>query len=288
MKIACWIILIASVISCNEPAKKGPVKKSAATDTTATIPTIAASKNNDEDLNAPNVDSLKKRLFRYFETHKQLDTFTYEDDTYAAYWGHDTHPEYFINAGHIFNNHQVHAMVFYDNDESAGLFIYLKKGGAWKRILADENVACTSGRSGPELSDWNHDGIMDISMDQNTVTGEVDNYDLWLMDRSGEKLHEIKDFSEVPNPKVDSVTGIIKYEYTHNMYLTGGTLMFKNYKRVDLLNVSVVDRYRGGDSAVEVTCKIGSGKERVTYCSWKNAAKYVPEPIKEDVLDFSE
>jgi hypothetical protein len=135
----------------------------------------------------PDTAFLRKRLFRFFESHKNKDVFDTTDDTYAKYWGTSS---WFVDAGHLFNKNQVHAMILYSDELTTKMFIYLKKNKHWIKIFENTNIG--NFRWEPELKDWNGDGTKDIYFSEHKSWSDA--VSLWLVEKSGEKIHYIKEF----------------------------------------------------------------------------------------------
>jgi hypothetical protein len=95
----------------------------------------AAPKQNSTTSQAePDPYFLRARLFRFFEGNKHLWAFDTSDETIRNYWGIVNHPSSAVEAGHLFNRNQTHAIIYYSDEAAAGMFIYLKKEQEWKDI----------------------------------------------------------------------------------------------------------------------------------------------------------
>lgn len=239
------------------------------------------------DPNAPNIDTLRKRLFAYFDTHRNLDTFSYYDDTYSKYWGPSMYPAYYIQAGHLFNKAQLHAMVCYCDERSAGMRIYLKKNSIWRKIYEDTTLNNGGGGYALELKDWNSDGMPDICLNEKGPTDEVQTYMLWLMDKRGTAVHYVDKFESVTNPEIDSRNDHIVSWYVHNVGMTRCEYQFDRYTLKEILCVSVgetAEHSRDSSGCVHYYRNDKTIKE--IYCDIDSVSKYVPREMKKNVGDY--
>lgn len=161
---------------------------------------------------------LRGSLFDYFTRHRSEDRFDTLDDRYQRYGGPANYPPYIVQAGHLFSDTQVHALLYYSDEQGAGLFVYRKQDGEWLQVLADTSARAMAGNALPELKDWNGDGIRDLSLYQRPALSMsvIDHYTLWLMDSRGKQLYYIRGFPEIENPEADTVSGRISSSYYYH------------------------------------------------------------------------
>ncbi|MBL7711669.1 MAG: hypothetical protein JNL13_04365 [Chitinophagaceae bacterium] len=166
----------------------------------------------------PDITQLRSGLFHYFARHRSESQFDTLDDTYQLYGGPVNYPPYLVSGGNLFNKDQVHALLYYNDEQGAGLFVYLKKDRQWQQIFADTSERVSAGNSLPELKDWNRDGIMDLCLYHAPATSMsvIGRYALWLMQPDGKQLRYIKGFSEIENPEVDSMSSSIRGSYYYH------------------------------------------------------------------------
>ncbi len=231
----------------------------------------------------PDIDKMRKHLWHFFKQHISDSTVKLVDARYSSYWGPDVFSPYSISSGHLFSNKQRHCIVYYSDERGSGAFVYIWKAGAWKRIFADTLFP----QRYPEFKDWNKDGMLDMSVDEHSQTDWWWTFDVWLMDKSGEKLYEVKDFSEIPNPKTEASTHHLVSINAHGWAVTYAEYIWKNYALKKLRAVSVSSTtINNMDSSALITYDRISGKEREIYCNRNNAWKMVPKKMQKVVRDY--
>jgi len=197
------------------------------------------------------------------------------------------YPPYYIEAGHLFSPDKLHAIVFYSDERSAGMRIYLKKDGDWKKIYEDTTLNNGGGGYDIELKDWNSDGMPDIALNERGPTDEVQRYDLWLMAKDGASVHHIKQFDEVANPEVSKRTGHIISWYVHGAGMTRGEYRFQNDRLVDILQVSVGPSDRQSkDSSGWVHYYRNNATIKEIYCNLDKVYEYVPSHMRKQVKEY--
>lgn len=225
----------------------------------------------------PSVAFLRNRLWHFFETHKHLDVFDTTDETYRDYWGPVNFPPYSVEAGHLFNERQIHAIVFHSDDTSTGMYIYLKKDGEWLNIFKDTTIEAGSGACYPRLMDWNGDGIKDVGIFHPSpiaMMSVIDTWDVWLMDRNADKLHPVNNFRELENPIVDSLSGNI----VTSLYYHGdkeSAYKFENYSLVKLYDLRSEDD-DGKPDSVTLTLYNKGKVHKTVKTSTANVKRYIP------------
>ena len=167
---------------------------------------ISDTTTKSDTLHAPDIDTLRSDLFQYFKNHKLDDSLEYIDDRYQRWGGPANFPAYTLKIGRLFLPDQVHALIFYSDENGAGLFVFQKHDNDWIEIFADSSDRLSAGPSVPECKDWNFDGIKDLSLYYPPAISMsvIGNYALWLMDHNGSKLSYIKGFDEIENPETDT------------------------------------------------------------------------------------
>ena len=273
-----WFIVFALVCGCSND--KGKQQISGKADTT-----IVA---KDSIQPPPDISFLRKRLLDYFERHRHLDSFDTTDYSYASYNGPFYFAPYNVTAGNLLSPKHLHATVFYVDDSGLRLQIYIKERGNWVNIFDDSSFSYASGASYPYFEDWNSDGIKDLVISQYALMDKIDNYELWLADRSGKRFHYIKDFVELSNPELDTLTGEIHTGH----YNAGGMHMGKwRFRKYSLENIYEV--HIGGmcyetaspDSAVVIGISKNGGKFKAIWCAEEDAHKHVPADLREEVKE---
>ena len=270
------LIGLVLFISCNQPVARKSERKA---DTT--IPKITK-KVIDTLPPEPDPAILRKRLFGFFERHKNENVFDTADDTYVAYWGAANYSDYSVKAGHLFNKKQVHCMILFSDYESTKMYIYYKKNEQWLKIFADTNL---DARADPELKDWNRDGMRDISY--RCERSWSYNYELWLVDKSGEQVHYVHGFDDVLNPEYDSLTGYLNSSYIH---AGGGSFRryrFSNYKIKEVDGVYVGDNYAAkSDPHIEVSFSRNGKEYKSLKTDYAHLPGYIPKRWKDDVQAY--
>lgn len=169
---------------------------------------------------APDIGQLRSKLFDYFSRHRSEEQFDTLDGSYQLYGGPAHYPPYMVTAGHLFHKKQVHALLYYSDEQGAGLFVYLKKDSQWQLLLADTSEKVSAGNALPELKDWNRDGTMDLCLYYAPPPGmsTIGKYALWLMHPDGQQLRYIRGFTEIESPEIvhDKITGSYYYHGAHS------------------------------------------------------------------------
>ncbi|MBS1688838.1 MAG: hypothetical protein JSS96_08955 [Bacteroidetes bacterium] len=271
-------LLLLALISCNNVVQNGR----GANANSSSVRVDTAKKDIDE----PNIRMLRQRLFDYFERNKTKNVFDTTDYTYGMYWGPTEYPPYSVEAGHLFNKRQYHAVVFYSDGAGAGLTVYLKGPRGWKKIFEDTSIDGTPASAFPDYRDWNRDGVKDISLLHGRATEINETTDLWLMDRKGDRLYALDSFSEIVNPEQDSLTGhILSYSTcgcADNCMLIS-EYAFKGYelKKLYFVNIACCLDSKDPDSLCEIRYDKPFAAYRSTYTRPESVYKYVPKAWKD-------
>ncbi len=232
---------------------------------------------------APDIDSLRKQLFAFFYRHGNDTVFDTADDSYAIYWGPANYPGYSVQAGHLFNDRQFHAIVFYADERSAGMHIYLREADTWKKIYEDTTLHITGSGSFPVFTDWNLDGTKDISIDETEPNRENQRYALWLVDPQGTAVHKVRAFEEIENPVIDTPAKHIVGSMAHGASLTRSEYAWEGFRLVNLQTVNV--GFAGKDSC-EIRYFKGNDLLKDVYCPCTEASKHVPSKMRQDVKEY--
>lgn len=172
-----------------------------------------------DTVQVPDIMQLRKNLWDFFAAHKDEDSFSMTDDRYRQYGGVVNYPPYRVTAGHLLHSRQVHALIFYSDENGSGLFVYKKDQTGWTNILTDTTLRVNAAGANIRLQDWNKDGVNDIDFCYPSPVGSIsviDRYDLWLADEQGDELQAINGFDTIENPEPDTVTGNILSTYYYH------------------------------------------------------------------------
>lgn len=208
MKPSILPVLLLCIGSSCQPVNKDEQQNTPAADAVKAYPA-----------QEPDIAQLRGNLFAYFERHRSEDRFDTSDDTYQRYGGPANYPPYSITAGHLFHKQQLHALLYYSDEQGAGLFVYIKQDGRWIQMLADTAARVMAGNSSPEFKDWNGDGIKDLCLYYAPALSMsvIGNYALWLLSPDGKQIRYIRGFDRIENPEVvhGKITGSYYYHGEH-------------------------------------------------------------------------
>ncbi len=236
--------------------------------------------NIDSSHKEPVIADMRAKLASTFQAHLTDDTFYYDDDRYRYWWGY-TYCPYFINIGQLFQRGQIHALVFYADDSGCRLSVYLKKNGKMVEIFEDEALL-----SGPELQDWNNDGVKDIYFDNGGVTDPGMDIYLWLTDKNGRSIHPVKAFEDLRFPRLDTITHHVTTNNMNNYGFQFADFIFKNYKLVTYETFGISFVGTDTDSLVNFSIQPPHQTAKSFRCSRQRAYDLAPERFKDDVINI--
>jgi len=272
LKVACnTLAAILSLVSCRNSAQKTYVQHD--------IAGVAGHALSPQSTD-PDSAFLRKRLFRFFETHKDQSVFDTTDNTYSAWWGTRS---WTVRAGHLFSRRQTHAMILYGDELTTTLVIYIKRHDVWTEIYNNTREGAT--RAEPVFRDWNGDGTLDIGFPEEKSWSSAT--DLWLVDRKGDSVYYIKEFADLDNPEIEKETGLIKASMAH-----AGSGHYERYRFSDY-QLKLADRwevwYDGDDFKKCHVAYSTNGKDRKSIrTEAQKAYRFVSKGWREQVRrDFN-
>lgn len=230
----------------------------------------------------PVISEQREKILRYFDRHKNEDFFDTTDATYGDWWGMWGSSVNSAQAGHLFNDRQIHAIVYYLLDENkAAFFVYLRANGGWREIFQDSDFSQDLIMS---FEDWNGDGIKDITLSYRMPVDHYRDrsYTVYLTDKSGTRLHEVKGFEDLRTPQIDTPSGqiITEDQYRESEYF--GAYRFINYKLDTLMQLVIRENWY--DTTDKNDCTIIFSKHDKAYREIKtsndNILKYLPPPFR--------
>ena len=278
MKPLLFCFFLPALAGCSGAVKEKPAQETAKPDKRIAAMPVPA--RDTAKFVAPDTAEMMAALQKAFTDHQDLDTFYYADDRYGKAWGAWFCP-YFVQIGHLFSARQIHAIVYYANDYDAGITIYLRENGKWQKIFSGP-----CGIRGPELKDWNNDGVPDISMDNGGTPDPGSNISVWLTDKSGKSIHPVDEMDDLRNPVLDSATHHVVAENMNNYGFTHGEYIFKNYKMELSEEYSIAFAGIGDDTLVKMTMKRPGERERELKCTRQKAYDLTPARFKDDAVNI--
>lgn len=234
---------------------------------------------HDFKIQDPDIATERQKILSYFERHKEESVFDTADRTYADWWGLWSASINSVSAGYLFNDKQVHAVLFYvAQQDTAVIDVRLKTEQGWTQIFADTT---DPGRQ-IVIKDWNQDGTKDLSLQYmpNMMSAEV-SYDLYLMDKSGTRMQPVAGFWELRSPQRDTISRIIttRNEYRSTEYF--GIYDFTGAKVREIQAVHIHHHWSNDkDDTVTISYSDKNGVEKEIITREGDIDRYLPESIK--------